>query len=113
MERRALDEAKAMAAADFAMEFPGPARFTSLDEMVAGGKGRYQRVAKLVDDVESFARGGASVVYVRGTLYGVNAHGVPFDGVRYVDRFVVRDGLIESQDVWNDLAESGVLARVA
>ena len=29
----------------------------------------------------------------------------PFEGNRYVDRFVVRDGLIVKMDVWNDSAE--------
>lgn len=111
MERRALDEAGGWLAPGFVMVFPGPHRYTSLDEMVAGAKGRYLRVGKLIEDVESFERDGASVVYVRGTLHGVNVHGVEFSGVRFVDRFVIRGELIERQDVWNDLAESGVLAR--
>jgi hypothetical protein len=44
-----------------------------------------------------------------GTLYGLNNFGIEFAGVRYIDRFVVEGGLIVSQEVWNDLAESGVL----
>lgn len=52
-----------------------------------------------------------SVVYVRGTLFGVNVHGVPFEGVRFIDRFEVHRGLIRRQDVWNDLSESGELER--
>jgi len=36
---------------------------------------------------------------------------VPFEGVRFVDRFEVAGGLLTRQDVWNDLAESGVLER--
>jgi hypothetical protein len=42
------------------------------------------------------------------TLHGENLHGVQFEGVRYI---VVQGGKITSQQVWNDLAESGVLAR--
>ena len=34
-------------------------------------------------------------------------------GIRYIDRFVIRNGLIIRQDVWNDLAESGVLDRTS
>ncbi len=52
---------------------------------------------------------GAVVVVSTGTLFGVNLHGVPFVGVRYVDRFVLRDGLVQEQHVWNDLTLSGVL----
>ena len=52
---------------------------------------------------------GGVVVYVMGTLSGLNNFGVDFAGVRFIDRFVVEDGLIVSQEVWNDLSESGVL----
>jgi hypothetical protein len=30
--------------------------------------------------------------------------GSAFEGVRFLDRFDVRDGRIQRQDVWNDLA---------
>ena len=48
-------------------------------------------------------------VVVTGTLHGENLAGVPFQGVRFIDRYIVRDGRIALQQVWNDLAESGVL----
>jgi hypothetical protein len=32
-----------------------------------------------------------------------------FEGVRYVDVFIIEDGLIVEQMVWNDFAELGVL----
>jgi hypothetical protein len=46
-----------------------------------------------------------TVVYSLGTLYGAWPDGTPFEGNRYVDRYVVRDGLIVEMDVWNDSAE--------
>jgi len=36
---------------------------------------------------------------------------VPFEGIRFIDRFESRGGRFTRQDVWNDLAESGVLSR--
>jgi len=45
------------------------------------------------------------VVYSIGTLYGEWIDGTPFEGNRYVDRFVVQDGQIVKMDVWNDSAE--------
>jgi hypothetical protein len=48
-------------------------------------------------------------VYVYGTLAGQALDGSPFDGVRFIDRFALDDGLIVSQMVWNDLAEVGAL----
>jgi hypothetical protein len=48
---------------------------------------------------------GETIVYNLGTLYGEWPDGTPFDGNRYVDRFVVRGGKIVQMDVWNDSAE--------
>jgi hypothetical protein len=42
------------------------------------------------------------VVYNLDTLYGGWPDGTPFEGNRYVDRFVVRGGKIVQMDVWND-----------
>ena len=47
----------------------------------------------------------ATVVYSIGMLYGEWADGTPFHGNRYVDRYLVRQGLIVQMDVWNDSAE--------
>ncbi|MBC8130280.1 MAG: nuclear transport factor 2 family protein [Rhizobiaceae bacterium] len=46
-----------------------------------------------------------TVVYSIGHLFGEWPDGTRFDGNRYVDRFVVRDGMIVKMDVWNDSAE--------
>jgi hypothetical protein len=48
---------------------------------------------------------GETVVYSLGTLYGEWPDGTPFEGNRYVDRYVVRAGMITHLDVWNDSAE--------
>jgi hypothetical protein len=48
---------------------------------------------------------GEVVVYGIGTLYGQWPDGQPFEGNRYVDRFVVTHGAITQMDVWNDSAE--------
>ncbi len=113
LESRELSEAEARLGPGFTMVFPGPATFTSFGAMAEAAKGRYQRVGKFVEDAETLRRDGVDVVYVRGTLHGVNLHGVPFEGVRFVDRFEIQDGRFTRQDVWNDLAESGVLQRRA
>ncbi len=44
-------------------------------------------------------------MYQPGTLYGEWLDGTPFEGNRYVDRYVVQHGLITQMDVWNDSAE--------
>src|ERR1700716_159555 len=52
-----------------------------------------------------------TVVYSIGTLYGEWIDGTPFEGNRYVDRFVVQDGQIVKMDVWNDSAERILVQR--
>ncbi len=112
MEARDLDAAEAMMAPDAVIIFPGGKRFTSQREMVTAAKGRYQWVKKTFDQIDSYTRDdGTGVVYIMGTLYGENNHGVAFEGVRYIDHFVIVDGKIAEQHVWNDLAERGVLER--
>jgi ketosteroid isomerase-like protein len=110
MEARDLDTAEAMMAPEARLIFPGGKVYHSQHEMVESAKGRYQWVKKTFDRTDHFKTAdGSDIVYVMGTLYGVNRHGVPFEGIRYIDRFTLRDGRIVSQEVWNDLAESGVL----
>jgi hypothetical protein len=111
MEARDLETAEAMMAPGARITFPGGKVYSSQREMVEASRGRYQWVKKTFDRVDSFTEDDGQVVYVMGTLHGVNRHGLPFSGVRYIDRFRLKDGLIVQQDVWNDLAESGVLEQ--
>ena len=67
--------------------------------------GRYQWVKKKIERSDVVAGAGETIVYNLGTLYGAWPDGTPFEGNRYVDRFVVRDGKIVAMDVWNDSAE--------
>lgn len=72
---------------------------------------RYKWVKKRIERTEEVISGsnGAApdefVVYSLGTLYGEWPDGTPFEGNRYVDRYVVKSGLITHMDVWNDSAE--------
>jgi ketosteroid isomerase-like protein len=72
---------------------------------------RYAWVKKRMDRFDVCPGNGETVVYSVGTLYGAWPDGTPFEGNRYVDRFVVKDGLIVAMDVWNDSAER-LLARI-
>ena len=113
MEARDLEKAEAMMAPDARITFPGGAVYSSQAEMVQGSRGRYQWIKKTFDQADGLEDDEGFVVYVIGRLSGVNRHGVPFVNIRFIDRFVIQEGLIIRQDVWNDLAESGVLERRA
>ena len=72
---------------------------------------RYRWVKKQMDRFDVCPGADETVVYSIGTLYGEWIDGTPFEGNRYVDRFVVRDGFIVKMDVWNDSAERILVMR--
>jgi hypothetical protein len=111
MEARDLEAASAYLADELTIVFPGGRTFTSLAEQVASSAGRFRGVTKTFERVDVASAPGRDVVYVFGTLGGEALDGSTFEGIRFIDRFVLEDGLIVSQMVWNDLAESGVLSR--
>jgi hypothetical protein len=67
--------------------------------------GRYRWVKKKMDCFDVCPGKDETIVYSVGTLYGEWPDGTPFEGNRYVDRFVVSNGKIVKMDVWNDSAE--------
>jgi ketosteroid isomerase-like protein len=115
MEARDLDRAKGILAPDFRMVFPGPAVLHTLEELIAWSKERYRSVAKTYDHFDEIAgpdgRRGSSVVYCFGTLHGVWNDGSAFEGIRFIDRFELRDGKIVDQKVWNDMGEVRLAAQ--
>ena len=93
------------------IRFTGGRAMADPTECTAFNKSRYLWVKKRIERTETVVRAthaGADdgdVVYSLGTLYGEWPDGTPFEGNRYVDRYVVRQGLITQMDVWNDSAE--------
>ena len=85
--------------------FTGGREFSSPAESAGFNARRYRWVKKRMDRFDVAPGDGETVVYSIGTLYGAWPDGTEFEGNRYVDRFVVRDGLIVHMDVWNDSAE--------
>jgi ketosteroid isomerase-like protein len=102
MERRDLAAAKALLAPGFHMVFPGGRRFDTLEALVDWARGRYRSARKTY---ERFDVAG-DAVYCFGTLHGELLDGSPYSGIRFIDRFTVRDGRLVDQRVWNDLSES-------
>ena len=89
------------------IRFTGGRAMRDPAETSAFNASRYQWVKKRIERTETVADATAdgTVVYSLGTLYGCWPDGTPFEGNRYVDRYMVRDGLIVQMDVWNDSAE--------
>ena len=72
---------------------------------------RYKWVKKDMRQFDVAQGAEGTVVYSTGYLYGEWPDGTPFEGNRYVDRFVVENGKIVKMDVWNDSAERILTAR--
>ena len=99
--------ARRLAAPDLRIRYVGGRLMTDPAEATAFTASRYRWIKKRIEATETVAGGTpeATVVYSIGVLYGEWADGTPFDGNRYVDRYVVRHGRIAQMDVWNDSAE--------
>lgn len=106
MEHRELGKAQEYLGAEFSMTFPGGVVFTTLQQLVDWSTTRYQTIGKTYDGFDQTHNDRQTVVYCFGTLSGIWLDGSNFSGIRFIDRFEVAEGLIHSQLVWNDLAES-------
>lgn len=92
-------------ASDLKITFTGGRKYGHPRETTAFNARRYKWVKKKVERTDVVPGNGETIVYNLGTLYGEWPDGTPFEGNRYVDRFVVRGDRIVQMDVWNDSAE--------
>jgi hypothetical protein len=101
------DAARRLTSPGLQIRFTGGRAMSDPAQCAAFNAGRYRWVKKRVEATEVVcgASAGHAVVYSRGTLHGAWPDGTPFEGNRYVDRYVVSGGLIMQMDVWNDSAE--------
>src|SRR5215203_3781862 len=100
-------KARTFVAPDVRITFTGGRRFGDPGESSGFNAKRYGWVKKRFErtDVVAGATADEAIVYNIGALYGEWPDGTPFDGNRYVDRFVVSRGKIVRMDVWNDSAK--------
>lgn len=106
MEQRDLSVATEYLSKEFSMTFPGGVSFTTMQQLVDWAKTRYRSIAKSYEQFDECYSVNRTTVYCYGTLHGEWLDGTEFSGIRFIDRFEINDGLIQSQQVWNDLAET-------
>lgn len=99
--------ARAFTSPELRIRFTGGRPMRDPAETSAFNAARYAWVKKRFEqtDLVAGATEEEAVVYNIGTLYGEWLDGTPFEGNRYVDRYVVQYGKITTMDVWNDSAE--------
>ncbi|MCK1743834.1 nuclear transport factor 2 family protein [Bradyrhizobium sp. 139] len=105
------DAAAASMAPGTIITFTGGREFDHPCGPTAFNAGRYRWVKKRMDRFDVCPGNGETIVYSVGTLFGEWNDGTAFEGNRYVDRFVVRNGKITKMDVWNDSAERILVQR--
>jgi len=106
MAARNFDEAQKFVSADFEMTFPGGRKMTLLSDVLTWAAPRYLQIAKTKMHFDESWHGDHTVVYCRGMLEGKWLDGTEFSNIRFIDRFELVKGLLQKQEVWNDLAES-------
>jgi hypothetical protein len=101
------EAARRFVAPDLRIVFTGGRAMREPADCTAFNASRYRWVKKRIERTDTVAGGTAdeTVVYSVGTLYGEWPDGSAFEGNRYVDRYIVRHGLITELQVWNDSAE--------
>jgi hypothetical protein len=99
--------ARAFTSPDLQIRFTGGRPMRDPSEASAFNAQRYKWVKKRFErtDVVTGASDEEAIVYNIGTLYGEWPDGTPFEGNRYVDRYVLQHNKIVQMDVWNDSAE--------
>jgi len=103
--------ARAFVSPQLRIRFTGAREMRDPSECSAFNASRYKWVKKRFEQTDevSGASDDEAIVYNIGTLYGEWPDGTPFEGNRYVDRYVVCQGKITQMDVWNDSAEHMLL----
>jgi len=104
IERRDVAACSALCAPDLQMTFPGGLEHASFNALFAASGGRYQRVGKHIEQIDVMPAGDRWIAFCFGTLHGLWHDGTPFEGIRFIDRFELRNGVITRQQVWNDSA---------
>lgn len=99
------DRAARYVAPGFVARFTGGRVFDDPSGPTGFNAQRYKWVKKRIERYDVVPGQRETIVYSLGTLHGEWPDSTPFESNRYVDRFVVRNGLIVETDVWNDSAE--------
>jgi ketosteroid isomerase-like protein len=105
VSNRNLERAAALTADDFNMVVSGGHQFDNLPSFVAYSGTRQRSVAKHTDRFEALTAEDGVVVYCFGTMSGAWLDGSPYQNVRYIDRFLIRNGKIAAMNVWSDMAD--------
>ncbi|MCZ6638699.1 MAG: nuclear transport factor 2 family protein, partial [Candidatus Dadabacteria bacterium] len=87
-DRAVTDE---LMAPDIKITFVGGRKFDKPEDIKSFNSERFRDLKKKIERYDVAFEDNETTVYCIGTLYGEWPDGEPFEGNRYVDRFVIRD----------------------
>ncbi|EXL01490.1 nuclear transport factor 2 family protein [Aquamicrobium defluvii] len=87
------------------LEYPGGRRFENVTDLLAWSHGRHSFVRHNIERVDEIAVGRTATLYVSGTLHGDLTGKESFAGVRFIYRFILKDGLVAETVLWSDMAD--------
>jgi hypothetical protein len=99
------DAVRAFAGPEIHMTFPGGIVIRSVEEFFEWLAGRSPRSIYKYDVIDVVTFDDRAVAYASGIVDGVTASGAEFAGVRVLDKFVIKDGLVVKKEAWSDMAE--------
>ena len=106
IENQNLVLAKSFLGNNFKLIFPGNNVFLTIEEVIDWAKLRYHCVKKKYDHFDHAKSDDNNIIiYCYGTLYGEWLDRSTFSGIRFIDRFRLKEDKLLEQMVWNDLAE--------
>ncbi|MSO98865.1 MAG: hypothetical protein EXR11_11715 [Rhodospirillaceae bacterium] len=89
----------------FKMTVTGGAVFIHPREFAAQSKGRQKSATKTTDRYEEIPNAEGAVVYSIGSMAGEWNNGTKYSGIRYIDRFEIKNGKIVDMNVYSDMSE--------
>lgn len=87
------------------LEYPGGRRFENVSDLLAWSHGRHNFVRHNIEHVDEIAVQKTATLYVSGTLQGELTDKERFAGVRFIYRFILKDGLVAETVLWSDMAD--------
>ena len=107
-----LDAARGLCSADYEVVSPGGGR-AGLAPLFERLRTTYRSLEKQIHGQDVSAHDGDVVVSSYGEMVGERNDSGAFSGVRFLDRLVIRDGKVATQQIWNDFGQARPQQRQA
>ena len=105
MSRRDFTTMESLMAPEFKMTVSGGYVFKHPREFAAQSGKRQKSARKTTDRYDQIPTADGGVVFAMGSMAGEWLNGTTYSGVRYIDRFEIKNGKIVDMNVWSDMSE--------